>query len=100
MGCRLILTLERELGEKSQHVAFELGREYAYVPGRSAIDLGGIPIASFEDTVEVMRKRKLTTDMIRKAATQLGAMLADRLEDEGGWHGERRQEAAEKASKY
>lgn len=89
----LMLTLDRP-GKESVQIAIDLGPEYAAVPAKEAIAFGPIPVASFEQAVEILKRRELTLSAIKDAAAQLGHRLADYLADEGGWHGEKRREDA------
>lgn len=47
---------------------------------------------SFEQAVEVIKRRVYRKDLFQDASGRLGAMLAERMEDKEGWHGEERKE--------
>ena len=92
--CVLTLTLDRGMGSKRQSVAVNLGPEFREFPQLEEMLVGPIPLVSFDQAVQIMKKRKLTGDILKDAAYILGVRLAERLEDEGGWHGEDRRDTA------
>lgn len=46
---------------------------------------------TFEQTVEVIRKKEYRKDDFRRTAMALATALGERMEDEEGWHGVERQ---------
>lgn len=47
---------------------------------------------SFDDAVEILRRREFRKDLFQRAARNLGTLLAETMEDKEGWHGVDRQE--------
>lgn len=48
--------------------------------------------SSIDEAVVIMKKREFRKDIMVSQATRLGILLAQRMEDCEGWHGEDRQE--------
>lgn len=74
-------------------VAVELGRHTAEEVHRLPPPIPGL--VSFDDAVQVLKRREFRKDLFTDTATRLGTMLAERLEDKEGWHGVERQENLE-----
>ena len=51
-------------------------------------------LVSFDDAVEVLKRREYRKDLFIDAARRLGTLLAERMEDAEGWHDASRQEPA------
>lgn len=60
----------------------------------------GLPMVSFEEVVQVMRVREFRRQLLVAQASQLGAALADHLEDREGWHGVERAERVREKYKW
>ena len=54
----------------------------------------GIGLVSMDQAVTLMRTREMRKDLFIQAATRLGALLAERMEDAEGWHDASRIEPA------
>lgn len=54
---------------------------------------------AFQSAVNVLKVKELRRGKLREMATQLGAALADFLQDREGWHGLDRQEATDQIAK-
>lgn len=54
-------------------------------------------MTSFDQTIEVMKKREFRRDLLLEAARVLAGQMANRLEDAEGWHDESRKEPAQAA---
>lgn len=90
--CILELRVIRPFGEKDTVVAANLGPEYRIMPSHSEVMAGPVPLVSFDTACDIMKQRQIGGEMIRDTASKLGRLIAERLEDEAGWHGEGRQE--------
>ena len=55
---------------------------------------GAVPLDSFEQVVDVMRRREFRKDTFTHEARRLGTLLAERMEDAEGWHDTSRIEPA------
>ncbi len=51
-------------------------------------------LTRFEDAVTILKRREYRKDLFISAARQIGALLAERMEDAEGWHDASRQEPA------
>lgn len=89
--CILELRFKRPFG-KDTVISINLGLEHRLMPEYAEIMEGPIPRVGFDDAVKIMKRREISGKIVRDAAVRLGRQLAERLEDEAGWHGERRQE--------
>jgi hypothetical protein len=47
---------------------------------------------SFNEAVEIMRRRDLRRDLFAQECARIGLLLAHRMEDKEGWHGVERKE--------
>ncbi len=47
---------------------------------------------SFDEVIQVMKRREFRKDLFKQEATRLGHALAEYMEDVEGWHGVERQE--------
>ena len=90
--CFLELRLKRPFGEKDTVLAVNLGPEYRMMPDKDTVAIGPIPLVSFDEAVEILKQREIGGQTVRDAAERLGRQMAERLEDEQGWHGEGRRE--------
>lgn len=54
-------------------------------------------VGSFSDTVQILRQKQMRRDILIRAAEQLAAQMADRLEDSEGWHDPSRVDPAKRA---
>ena len=59
-----------------------------------AVDEMKAGFGTFDGTIEMMHVREMRKDLFIKAATRLGALLAERMEDAEGWHDASRIEPA------
>lgn len=50
---------------------------------------------SFDELITVMRRREFRKSLFMRHATNLGALLAERMEDAEGWNGNHRMEPAQ-----
>jgi len=71
-----------------------VARDYRHIRPPSEFDLPAPGKTAFEETVEVLRKREFRKEHFIRAASNLGAMLAERMEDAEGWHDTSRIEPA------
>ena len=55
--------------------------------------------APFDATVEILRAKEFRKDLFIRACEQMGQLLAERMEDAEGWHGESRVEPARESLK-
>lgn len=90
-------TLELTLVDKHReaqplHMAVDLD-EYVRISPRDveAIKTG---LGTFDGTINLMKQRSFRKDLFIHAAKQLGALLAERMEDAEGWHDASRIEPA------
>lgn len=51
-------------------------------------------LSTFEGTVALMKRREFRKELFIQAATKLGTLLAERMEDAEGWHDTSRVEPA------
>lgn len=95
----LQLTFKNEMGT-NYHMAIDIhhyiAREFQQIkpPPRDDIERMLNPM-SFADVCEVIKTRQFRKDLFVQEATRLGQLLAERMEDKEGWHGENRAEALE-----
>lgn len=54
----------------------------------------GVGMNTFEEAVEVLQTRQFRKDLFIAQAHNLGALLAERMEDAEGWHDQSRVEPA------
>lgn len=64
--------------------------------GPRAIDEMRAGVGSFDATIQLMKTREFRKRLFIEAATRLGALLAERMEDAEGWHDASRIEPARK----
>ena len=101
---KLTLTLRLTDGYGVVHgcLAREVPDDAAFMGTRLAGDLRFANMAglgSLEKTINVLKTREFRKSLLQECARNLGARLAEYLEDKEGWHGIERQEgilAAEK----
>ena len=55
-----------------------------------------VPLQSFEECAEVLRRRSFRKDLFVREAARIGALLAERMEDAEGWHDASRIEPAKR----
>jgi hypothetical protein len=75
-------------------MAIELDQELRIAP--RLVDEMKIGIGTFDGAVRLMRVREIRKRSFIAAATRLGALLAERMEDAEGWHDVERTEPARK----
>ena len=68
-----------------------------HIPKPLEMELG---MASMSDVVEVIQRKHIRKDLFIRAAKNLAASMAERMEDAEGWHDERRVEPARKSLGY
>lgn len=85
MKSKLILTFDHPFSTRlsmvmplEEHIAHDTRFLKPPLPA----ELGG----TFEETIEVLRKREYRRDLFTRSCTALGAQLAERMEDAEGWH--------------
>jgi hypothetical protein len=61
---------------------------------RAGLAFAGPEVSPFAETVTVLRRRQFRREALPEIARQLGAKLADYIEDREGWHGTGRQQTA------
>jgi len=54
-------------------------------------------LESFEQVVEIIKRREFRKDLFIRECQRLGALLAERMEDAEGWHDASRIEPAKKS---
>ena len=93
----LELNFRSNFGE-SHTMALDLepnvARNVVYIEPPMPVELSGF--TTFTDIVHVLKMKKLRKDLFVAEATRLGHLLAERMEDKEGWHGESRMEALRK----
>ena len=95
----LVLTLRSRYGseryEQRLALADTVAREVVRVdPPRSVMDY--CLMSGVEEVVSLLRRKEFRKDLLRREATRLGVLLAERMEDAEGWHDESRVEKAKK----
>lgn len=95
MKPKLILTFDAGLGEKYS-ICMDIEKDIAE-DIKEVVPLAERPtIISFTEAVHILRTRKFRKDVFVRLCTNLGARLAERMEDAEGWHDESRIEPAKK----
>lgn len=99
----LRLILEAPLGGKSYEVAlpadaFDVWDHWECLTPPSDLDMQ-LGAVTTERLVERIRKREYRKDDFKHLCQMLGQKLAERMEDEEGWHGTSRQSAYEERRK-
>lgn len=85
--------LDNESFDPPLHMAVGLVDEQLRIAPR-AVDEMKAGFGTYDGTIRLMKVRKFRKDLFIHAATNLGALLAERMEDAEGWHDERRIEPA------
>ena len=87
----LRLILEERFG-KSYEVVMPLDTYDAVDKYVTLVPPSAFDGRTFEKTIDVIEKRNRRTEDFTRVANLLGKKLAERMEDEEGWHGSSRQE--------
>lgn len=90
--CLLELRLHRPFYEADTIITINIGPEHRLMLNKSDVVAGIIPLVPLETAVDLIKQRILGSQTIKDTAKKLGALMAERLEDEHGWHGEDREE--------
>ena len=95
MTFTLTLTLRDKYGyEKPLSYAIDLHEEVRIAP--RAVDEMKAGFGTFDEIVRLMRVREFRKRLFIMTARNLGALLAERMEDAEGWHDTSRIEPARK----
>lgn len=97
MKWSLVLSLYGPHGER-QSMAVELAENVASEIARidPPMKLRAPFEVTIEDVVTVLRRKEFRKSLFRDASANLGALLAERMEDAEGWHDVERIEPAKK----
>lgn len=91
----LMLTLRDKHGyEPPLFMAVDLVEEMRIA--LRAVEEMKLGLVGFDDAVTMMKVREFRKKLFIEAATRLGALLAERMEDAEGWHDAERIEPARK----
>ena len=87
------LRLRRPYGKKSSVVRFPADEAFAEL----VIPLNVRPpcpyeVTKIDDVIDIMRKKVIRKERLADLCVRMGHLLAERLEDEEGWHGLDRQQ--------
>lgn len=100
-GPRFIIELSiRDRRNEQQPVFMAIGCDDALRISSRVLDgirLGrelGVGLVSRDDVITTIRTKVVRRDILKREAQRLAGLLADRMEDAEGWHGEDRAEAA------
>jgi len=86
------LVLRRPYGEKSSVVCFPADEAFAeYDLKLNCPPVSPLDPNAFETTIQRMKYRVIRKDKLADLCVRMGRLMAERIEDEEGWHGDDRQ---------
>ena len=75
----MVLPIDEKMADEMAVVTPPMKHSFPGLPGEVALD-------SFEDVIEILRRKQFRKDVFVQEATRLGMLLAERMEDAEGWH--------------